>query len=247
MPMPGPSQMQQDIYLASYDTFPSGGGAGTWESPYCATARNETDNANATRFDTLLKDTTKIPSGSSVRLLPGSFLTNGHPGTSGTGFWTPSNYMRLTGSGMGATTLKLVPTAGSARYAVGMDFASAGVGVTGFQLSDLTIDCGLGGTPDSGTLAGAVRLRGTHLLFDRIKVINYGGNSASSTVVPIITAAGEGSENCIISECVADVPAAGHNCIASLFVFERDTATTPTHNGHRFCIIRNCAARGKAD
>jgi hypothetical protein len=146
---------------------------------------------------------------------------------------------RIVGSGMGATTLKLLPTSGATRYAVGTNFASTEL--TGFELSDLTIDCNLPTNPQANTGAGAIRVRGKHIYLRRIKVKNYG---AANGEIAIITAAGEASENCVIDDCTADPPATGHAGQATVYVFE---STTDINKHHRFCAIRNCAVRGSGN
>jgi hypothetical protein len=146
MAMPLPSVMQQDRYLAIFTSNPpAGGGNGTWDDPF--------DASDETKFDEIMSNSAKTPDGGTVRLLPGIFKTKGHTGTnSGGGNWA-ARKMRILGSGMGVTTLKLVgmTTANATRYAVGIPFDAAGTGLDSFELSDLTIDCNLGGGENTGT------------------------------------------------------------------------------------------------
>jgi hypothetical protein len=72
-------------------------------------------------------------------------------------------------------------------------------------------------------------------------VIDYGSRAAGNTVA-IVTAAGDGSLNCEISECVCEPPASAHAASSTLRLFAFATNT----GAHQFCRIRNCAARGNA-
>jgi hypothetical protein len=55
----------------------------------------------------------------------------------------------------------------------------------------------------------------------------------------VITAAGDGSENCIISECVVEAhPSPAHVGEAIMFSFDTSSGY------HSFCAIRDCAGRG---
>lgn len=238
--MPSLSAMQQEVYLAIYASAPTGGGAGTWDSPYDAGRPNPSstpaiDASNAALFDGIMNDPTKIVSPNlSIRLLPGRFATKGYCATDSLIAWSVKDRMRISGSGMEATTLAVVAPAGGVRYAISNDFTSLD---NGFELSDLTIDCALINAPLSSSI-GAVRVRGKNVLIRRVKVINYGTNVSSSALVSVITAAGDGSENCAITECSLDVPDGFHTGIAQGFAFEGSTT------GHRFCTIRNCALIG---
>lgn len=235
MPMPDPSVMLQEIYLANYSTPPSGTQTGSWDNPFYAASDTLSDAASAALFDGIMNDPSKVGQGQSVRLLPGVFRTAGHPGTSAPGGWSARNGVRIVGSGMGVTTLKLVTSPGNTRYAAGTDFEATSL--TGFEMSDLTIDCNLPAAAPAGTGAGAIRVRGTHVFLRRIRIINYGGRGLPGSI-SIVTAAGDNSENCVIEDCVADIPAAAHDSPANIFCFEGRA------NSHRFCAIRNCAVRG---
>jgi hypothetical protein len=180
-----------------------------------------------------------------VRLLPGVFRTAGHAGDSSFSGWAAQSGMRIAGSGMGATTLRLIPANGATRYAVGTNFGATNL--AGFELTDLTIDCNLPPSPANGTRTGAVRVRGSHIYLRRVRGIRYGARSADGkAVVPVFTAAGEGSENCVMLDCAVEEPAPAHNSIASIYVFAGDTSGATLQSGHRFCVVRNCAVRGAA-
>lgn len=227
--------MLQDIYLANYTEAPSGGGAGTIESPYCAFVIGDSEADNAALFDAKING---VASNQTIRLLPGTYVTTGHSGDGSYAGWTPKNGQRIVGSGLGTTTLKLVLVPNNTtRYAIGTNFA--GVELSAFELSDLTIDCNLAGTGGTSTTVGALRLRGTHIYIRRVRVLGYGRKNSGSLAV--LTAAGDASENCVVDECVMEPPASGNQGDLLLFRFE-GTAALP----HRFCTVRNCAARGLA-
>lgn len=223
---------QHEIYLASYDEEPSSPPDGSWEQPFFATLEGDPEGDNADRFDGIMKN---LPAGSSVRLLPGTFFTKGNPGQTVSTWWSPTDHMSIRGSGIGVTKLQLVPCSGETRWAVGL----GSPGITGFELSDLEIDCGLPENPDNNTRAGAVWVHGSHILLRRIKVSNYGSHSTDPTSgIAVLAAAQDASYNCVIDECTVGNPSAGHNNLAVIFAFY-GTAT-----GHHFCTIRNCALAG---
>ena len=156
--MPPFSVMQQDVYLAvRTDGLPGGG---TWDDPY--------DASTAAKFDSVMA--TKISPGQCIRLLPGEFQTNGSSGDGTFSAWAPQDGVRIVGSGMGVTTLKLVNSSAGTLFAIAINFAVTAL--SGFELSDLTIDCNLDGM--GVRTAGAIRVRGSHIYLRRIKVIGYG-------------------------------------------------------------------------
>jgi len=225
--------MQQDVYVAIRTDASSSAtqpiGSGTWDDPYGGTSDN------AAWFDYMMSH--NVQANQTVRLGPGTFPTTGNSADGVYAGWAPVNGVRILGSGMGVTMLQLVDIPDNAtRYAVGINFGATSL--SGFELSDLTIDCNLPSDAAYETTAGAIRVRGSNVYLRRIKVINYG--TAGGGPFSVITAAGESSENCVIEECMADIPASAHGDggIATIFAFEG------TSNGHRFCSVRNCAARG---
>jgi hypothetical protein len=227
MPMPSPLVMQQDMYVAIRTDNPSNA-LGTWEDPF--------DGSTAAKFDTIMS--TKISAGQCVRLLPGIFETTGHSGTSSGGGWAAQNGVRILGSGMEVTTLKLVsiPT-NATRYAVGMNFD--GAGLSGFELSDLKVDCNLGGG-GTGVGAGAVRVHGKNVYARRVKVIAY-GTKQSNVTFHAVTIAGGSSENCVLDDCTAEPPNSAHSVDSKVIIFAFEGISAAPHY---FCVMRNCAARG---
>ncbi|HTG45367.1 MAG TPA: hypothetical protein VK633_12625, partial [Verrucomicrobiae bacterium] len=232
--------MQQDVYLAVRTDAPAGGGAGTWDDPYYAASPSLSESANADLFDAVMNSSTKVPVGATVRMGPGTFFTKGNA-NNGTGAWAAKNG-RLLGSGMGVTTLKLVSVlSGQARSAIGMNHTNTATPLDGFEVSNFTVDCGFLSAV-SNTANRAIAVYGKHIFLHRIRAINFGGN-IEDAVYPVMSAAADGSENCIIQECVVESPAATAATQSVLYFFSFGGATT---SPHRFCVIRDCAGRGSA-
>jgi hypothetical protein len=179
-------------------------GSGTQQDPY--------DGSTLTKFDTLMN---ALPANTCVHLgetvSPNVFQTAGYyDDLSGTG-WQAKSGMRIVGSGIDVTTLKLVSAATTQRaYAIAHAITSSTVDF--FEVCDLTIDCNF--VPSQGTswTAGAVRIMGNHSRVVRVKVKNW-GNKATGTpgfVIAMLTgdpASGViGVSNCGIEECIAVSP-----------------------------------------
>ena len=105
-------------------------GSGTQMDPY--------DGSTLAKFDALMNG---LGTNTCVHLGPGEFQTAGYyDGISGT-YWQAKTGMRIVGSGIDVTTLKLVNTAATTQrvYAIGHALSSSTVDY--FEVSDLTIDC----------------------------------------------------------------------------------------------------------
>jgi len=177
-------------------------GSGTQNDPY--------DGSTATRFDSLMSGfapNTTVHLGPTTTSNP--FQTTGfwinNDGSTGSG-WEPKAGMKIIGSGIDVTTLKLVNASGGALYfAIGHTFTTS---VDYFEASDLTIDCNL--TAQGASLAaGAVRVLGNHSRVRRVKVTNWGSKSGAPTGYVIAMITGEptygftqvidtGIEDCIV-------------------------------------------------
>lgn len=224
---------QQDVYVAIRTGTPPPVGSGTWDDPY--------NGATAAVFDALMADSSRIKANQTIHLLPGTYETTGN-NSSGSG-WKPQSGQRILGSGIGATTLRLVNIPQNAtRYAIAVNFgANPGEDLDGFSLEDLTIDCNLSATTaETTTTAGAVRIKGKHIYLRRVKVVGHGTRDANGTI-RVITAAGNFSEDCVIDSCIVEPPDTAHVGAAFLIGFEGSLPQP-----HRFCTVRNCAARGIA-
>ena len=75
-----------------------------------------------------------------IHLGPGTFLTKGY--NPNTGGWQMKAGMRILGSGIQLTTLKLVTPAAGQNYVIGHDLGS-GTRADLSEVMDLTIDCNL--------------------------------------------------------------------------------------------------------
>ncbi len=170
-------------------------GSGTASDPY--------DGSTAARLDAVLAS---LPVNTHVHLGAGSFDTNGYAyGVSGG--WQIKAGMKIEGSGIGVTTLKLANhTTGDYYFAISHDI-SAGAKVDFCEVSDLTIDCNLAGAGAS-TACGAVRLMGEHVKIARVKAVNWGSKDSlkSVSILACVTA--------LLGSGITDIPNAGiEDCI----------------------------------
>ena len=130
-------------------------GSGTIGDPY--------DGSTAAKFDALMRDLaaqTTATVGVRVNLGPGIFETAGYyDGIDPSAGWRPSARMKIVGSGIDVTTLKLASaaSAGSQCFAVGHVLGNNTAQVDFFAISDLTIDCDLVHQTNA-IAAGAIRI-----------------------------------------------------------------------------------------
>ena len=173
------------------------------------------------------------------------FLSKGYKAEGALG-WQVKPLMKIIGSGIDVTTLRLIGQPGTC-YAFGHDFAGGAVDY--FELSDLTIDCNLMVPTTLGNaVCGAVRVMGSHALVSRIKVINWGSNAALPLfVVSVVTADGAsgyvGVTDCGIEEVIAISPASSPNgaSITVLHAGPASDAASGSNEGYGTGpFIRNC-------
>ena len=158
-------------------------GCGTQADPY-----------NSQQFDQIMNG---LPASPPVRvnLGPGEFLTQGYADDV-SGGWQPKPGMKIVGSGIDVTTLKLTgaqddPGAAKRHYwAIGHQLKTGGSLMDYFEVSDLTIDCDLGVQSGSLFACGALRIMGHHAKARRVKVVNWGTKSSGPPclVMAMITA-----------------------------------------------------------
>jgi hypothetical protein len=211
-------------------------GIGTQNDPY--------DGSTATKFDALMSG---FATNTCVNLGPGTFQTVGYyDGLSGSG-WQPKSGMRIVGSGVDVTTLKLVNTGATTQRVYAIAHALSGSTVDFFEVSDLTVDCNYVPTQGTSWTAGAVRIMGNHSRVVRIKVINWGNKSTGTEGFVIAVLTGDPSNgvtgvvNCGIEECIAISPhssAAGK--ITVLHVGGKETAGTSEEAFGIGPYVRNC-------
>ena len=213
-------------------------GSGTISDPYHC--------GDASTFDTLVNsfsENTTIHLGPATSTSP--FKTFGYAdGVSGG--WTPKKGMRIIGSGIDVTHLRLEPTAAGTFFAVGHALG-ANANVDFFELSDLTINCNLTGL-NADAAGGAVRVMGNHVAIRRVKAINWGTKSAgrAGNVFSIIVADPGGTSkevaNAGITECIATTPQ-GTSTAGSTTVFSAGPASVGVSENYGVApYIRNCFA-----
>jgi hypothetical protein len=150
------------------------------DSKGCGTMADPFGVNSAQRFDEVMSN---LPADTPVRvhLGPGTFLTEGYSDeVSGRG-WSPKPGMKIVGAGTEVTTLQLVnATAPSSAhfFAIGHPLRNGTASnlLDFFEVSDLTIDCGLDAA-GSNVACGAVRIMGNHARIRRVKVVNWGTKS----------------------------------------------------------------------
>lgn len=173
------------------------------------------------RFDSIMSDATKVKPNTCVHLGPGTFHTRGYyDGISGS--WQMQAGLRLVGSGIAATTLRLLnDTAGKACYAIGHALTVTSPSakpnrVDLAEVCELTIDVNMSSVSATSS-AGAVRMMGNHARVTRVRAINFGTRDATKPCMVFAmltgnTNSGSGSTNengvvnCGIQECIAINP-----------------------------------------
>jgi len=152
-------------------------GTGTESDPY--------DGSTQVKFDALMNS---FAAYTTIHLGPGTFETRGYSNVAlggGHPTWQPKAGMKILGSGIDVTYLKIV-NAGSYNnttlenglyFAIG---ATLGNVVDYFEVSDLTIDSNMAGQPVTPGLGyahlacGAIRVTGSYVRIRRVKAINWG-------------------------------------------------------------------------
>lgn len=184
------------------------------------------------------------------------FLTSGfYDGLVGSG-WQIQPGMKILGSGIDVTVLKLMDAAGTSGkvvYAIGHALSSAGR-VDYCEVSDLTIDSNLAATGAASRGRGAIRLMGSHTRIRRVRAKNWGTRNTSTPgfVFSLITALPSSSPavtdivNTGMEECYADSPGSGvggdnNNTITTIFNVSGPDDTAVSAEAHaKSPFIRNC-------
>ena len=206
------------------------------------------------RFDEVMRG---LPTHCRIHVGPGTFETRGAtPAYIASGYpyeqlhvgFNVKTAQKITGSGMGATTLKLVCAVD--RYnntAVFRSFTSADY----FEASDLTVDGNAAGQPVpvgcvvAPVVCGAVWVGGSHTRIRRVRAIHCGTQNIYSECFVIATAlsgpdVGE-RVNCVLEECVVEQPSENTvretTCLA--FLGEPNRASVMRH-----CFVNAQFANG---
>jgi hypothetical protein len=207
-----------------------------------------------------------------VHLGPGTFETKGSEdclggadGVQPAACWRPWSGLKILGSGISVTTLKLVQAVFLNRpyYAVGCPtMLRAFDPLIGFEASDFTIDCNIAGQVNPSLTCAAIFVRGSHTRIRRIRVINFGrqGSPVPQTqecfVIGVagseyVTSLTDGERyDCIVEECIIERP--GLRSVREttlLHFFGNPQARKPppgpiTYDGfppfNLSCVFRNC-------
>jgi len=175
------------------------------------------------------------------------YLTKGYA-DDGSGGWQAKAGMRIVGSGMEATMLKLdAPSSAAHHFAVGHSLGNATIADT-FEISDLTIDCNLAGAGSSAA-CGAIRVMGDHVRICRVKAINWGTKFSSRPcyVFSLITGSPDNvvpeAVNAGIENCVAITPGVGNNGVVTVFnVGSQDDLSFTRESHAKSPFVRDCFA-----
>jgi hypothetical protein len=225
-----------------------------------ATLNDPWDGSTAAKFDQRMSE---LPGNLPVQvnLGPGTFETAGYyDGAASNYGWQPKPAMKIVGSGIDATFLKLKvpsPAADHQYFAIGHPLAtspsSQGTQVDYFAVSDLTINCNTSENAQSVNAAcGAIRVKGNHIRVRRVKVTDWGTKSTTKDGLgialiiadPDITAssdreiAGAGLENCFAVSPYATIPTGRR--VTALHVGGKDSGSTTVQAFGRSPFIRDC-------
>lgn len=223
-------------------------GSGTQNDPY--------DGSSATKFDAIMNS---LSANTTVHLGPATstnpFSTTGFwttsDGSTGSG-WQPKAGMRIVGSGIDVTTLKLMgaadPSGSLKRHYFAIGHALSSSTIDYFDVSELTIDCNLAQSGTETRIAcGAVRVMGNHARTRRIKVINWGKKASGPDcfVIAMITADPASGATAVIDtgieDCIAIQPAAVTSSPITVFhAGPKDDSGSSVEGYGTGPFIRNC-------
>jgi len=149
---------------------------------------------------------------------PGEFLTRGNASQIPNIGWTIQEGWKIVGSGIDVTTLKVVGATDKVNNASGTNVATflyLGIGQRFYdqradyaEVSDLTVDCNLPGSP--GVAIGAVGLSGSHTRIRRVRSINFGTQHPDVECFVLVAGGGHGAlpemVDCLIEDCIVEQP-----------------------------------------
>ncbi len=215
------------------------GGSGTIDDPY--------DWSAQAKFDALMGN---APVNATIHLGAGLFQTQGYNAFLNQG-WQPKAGQKIRGSGIDVTTLQLINASGSAAVtlAIGCQYDNF---CAGFEASDFTVDCNLGGQPVpqgvnfAPVACGAFSVPGRDVRIRRIRVIHFGTQTLNAECFAI----GIGNAhplipevvNCVIEDCVLQYPS-DNNVRETTILGILGTESTGEDDifpWHRACVFRNC-------
>ena len=247
-----PPVVQMEIWIAlRTDGVP---GSGTRADPY--------NGSTAALLDGVLSDSTRVPDKAFIHFGPGIFETTGGFGAFAPGDPTPTPYVvgweprsgwRLVGSGIWATTLKLVRASSvpNVNYCV-VGKRSGDPHLQGFSISEVTIDCNLGGLPATPgdafarVSSSAIRLPGRDIQVRNVRVINFGTRTTEQECFPVMVTfgtTGSDSENMIndvVEDCILEQPFKENLRESGQMVLSGGETADRVMHYHKGCVIRNC-------
>ncbi|MBL9171512.1 MAG: hypothetical protein JNN07_27515 [Verrucomicrobiales bacterium] len=203
------------------------------------------------RFDALMRS---LPTDKpvTVHLGPGVFLTKGYEETfRGQVSWKPFSGLKIRGSGMALTTLKLASATYRYLhyYVVGMPglFSSSPV-LENFEITECSIDCDISNQPAQNITCGAVFIRGSYTLVRRVRCINFGrqGVPAYTPECFVINVGGASYQNaggkyitqgCVVEECMIESP--GLNNVKEATLINTAGGDTPANATSGFLFARS--------
>lgn len=210
-------------------------GVGTWDDPF---------DGSDTKFDQVMANLAQ--SGyQTIHLGPGTYKT---AGSSAIPAWIPLSGQRIIGSGMFETVMQLQLSGSPAERPYAHFLRDAGV-LEGYEISDLTFDCNLGGQPNTSGFSypriavGALRLKGRDILIRRVRVINFGTRTPNWECFPISIGIGDDPSvtitNCVIEDSIVEQPALNNARETTCLVLSAGE-TNLKAGYHEDCVIRNC-------
>ena len=207
-------------------------------------------------FDAIMR---QMPENSVIHLGAGVFETKGDAGGVAGG-WFVKDCQRIIGSGMGLTTLKLVGcSVRHGGYSIISNSPAGGGFLTGFELSDLTLDCNADGplpNPWVNVCAVSFYKGSRHVRLRRVRGIHYGSRNSENLYrenFPFATGASASTlETCCdirYEDCVGEWRSPNGSTNSTVFHLgggeaEADRSTykgSAKNYWHTGCCIRNNA------
>lgn len=217
-----PTQFTYSVYYSPLNQYPS-------PSAGALTISGVTCQKDPFLFDAVMRSLAPT-NPVRVHLSPGVFETKGYQYFFRDSVsWKAFAGLKIRGSGIRVTTLKLVEAShrNIHYHVMGMPPLDEQANVAdGFEASDCTIDCNVGGQNSTQLTCGAVSLRGSHTRLSRLRVINYGrqgpGVRKSGATQQVVTpelfvfaiggsswnnnSAKYQSRDCIVEDCIVEQP-----------------------------------------
>ncbi len=159
--------------------------------------------------------------------------------------------MKISGAGMGATTIQLVnPGAtNTTLFAIGHPLVLDGQPnlLDFFELSSLTIDVNLTNGTGANVSGGGVRVMGNHLRLHRVKVINWGTKTGSRPCFALAVVAADPSvsvpatiDSVIVDCIVVERASPSVGPVTAIHIGRKDDVATNAEGFAQGPVIRHC-------